>query len=319
MASESTTAAASIALAGRRGQHATMRLDSFLRTTDMGYQHGENATTGDRFVRKMATYGQVRPSVSFTSESRATRPFYGERSAIDMSSLPPPWMDPRDDPRELTLSYERPPEINNDYVALYKNESLMLPSERFKEHLAMKAGEKEWKENREKMFFYKKRMRILDRNWPQGVLGIDSPMHPDTVLYKERRDYMTTQQTMKEAKAEDRYNQLTSKYSVDDATSNKNFSSQPELGRSQDIPIQRKCVDKDSHPHRFLDTHDRLFPSYVPVWDPERAKAFRSHDVRKKQHNIISGASNQVTYELAPSSAPSCAQMLQLNDPNREH
>ena len=32
---------------------------------------GETATTGDRFVRKMATYGQVRPSVSFTSESCA--------------------------------------------------------------------------------------------------------------------------------------------------------------------------------------------------------------------------------------------------------
>ena len=41
MAGESTTAAASHALNGRRGQHATMRLDNFLRTTDMGYQHGE--------------------------------------------------------------------------------------------------------------------------------------------------------------------------------------------------------------------------------------------------------------------------------------
>ena len=226
-------------------------------------------------------------------------------------------MDPRDDPRELTLSYERPPEINNDYIELYKNQSLMLPSERFREHLAMKAGEKEWKENREKMFLYKKRTRILDRNWPQGVLGIDSPMHPDTVLYKERRDYMLAQQGAKEQAWEGRCANLQSKYSVDDATSHKHSMSDADLGRSQDIPIQRKYCDKDVHPHRYLDTHDRLFPTYVPVWDPERAKSFRSHDVRSKRHNILNGASNEVTYKLAPSSAPTCKQMLELNDPER--
>ena len=31
-------------------------------------------TQGDRFIRKMATYGQIRPSVSFVSESRVVRP-----------------------------------------------------------------------------------------------------------------------------------------------------------------------------------------------------------------------------------------------------
>merc|ERR1740117_1003914 len=163
----------------------------------------------------------------------------------------------------------------------------MLPSERFREHLAMKAGEKDWKKAREETFFYKKRMRMLDRNYPQGVLGVDSPMHPDTVLYKERRDYLQAHASHHEAQAEGRYGNLTQQSRTDDATASRNWSNHPDLGRSQDIPIQRKCVDRETHPHRFLDTHDRLFPTYVPVWDPERAQATRSHDQRSKQHNII--------------------------------
>jgi len=39
-----------------------------------------------------------------------------------------------------------------------------------KEHLAMKAGEKQWRKDREDMALYKKRMRVLDRHHGEGVV-----------------------------------------------------------------------------------------------------------------------------------------------------
>lgn len=289
----------SAALNSTRGAHPTVRLDTFLRSTDTGYQHAETATQGDRFIRKMATYGHVRPSVSFSNEPRVTRPLQ-EHQAIDKTDLPACWNDPRDDPRQGTLAIPQPPkEANAEFVQMMENKALMLPSERYKEHLKMKESHKQWVQDRKDLFNYKKRLTILERKHPEGVLGIDGPLHPGTVLYADRRAHMLTMAERKDAHGQARFEHLQGQHRTDDATACRHYGSDPGLPRSKDVGIQRKRVDASAHPCRFLDTHDRLFPSYVPTWDPERAKASRSHDVRDKQHNIINGGYNTITYNVA--------------------
>eukprot|EP00932_Pfiesteria_piscicida_P001385 SRR837773.11350.p2 GENE.SRR837773.11350~~SRR837773.11350.p2 ORF type:complete len:136 (-),score=33.61 SRR837773.11350:27-434(-) len=86
---------------------------------------------------------------------------------------------------------------------------------------------------------------------------------------------------------------------ADDATACRSYGSEPDLLRSRDIGIQRKRVDPAAHPVRFLDTHERLFPSFSPEWDPERAAAIRSHQMRGRQHNVITGADNHVELKVA--------------------
>eukprot|EP00930_Biecheleria_cincta_P049219 TRINITY_DN34464_c0_g1_i1.p1 TRINITY_DN34464_c0_g1~~TRINITY_DN34464_c0_g1_i1.p1 ORF type:complete len:338 (+),score=57.50 TRINITY_DN34464_c0_g1_i1:86-1099(+) len=301
MAASSSQAASAggLALGGSRGAHPTLRLDKFLRSTDAGYQHAEAHTQGDRFIRKMATYGQVRPSVSFTNESRVVRPMK-ETGAVDMSNLPHQRHDPRGDPREGTFEIPAPPkEIDQSYIKMFQNHSLMTPSERYVEHLAMKAGHEKWREERDAVFRYRKRMNVLERKHPEGILGVDGPTHPETVLYRERHEQLRTQAERAEKHAEKRFQHLHQQTYTDDAIAQRYFGSDPGMERSKDICIQRKCVDPEVHPFRFLDTHERLFPKFNPVWDPERAAALRSHDVRDKSHDIISGAHNALPYKVA--------------------
>lgn len=301
MASASSQAASvgGLALGASRGAHPTVRLDSFLKSTDPSYQHAEAPTQGDRFIRKMATYGQIRPSVSFVSEARVVRPMK-EQGALDMSVLPNPIMDPRGDPREGTFEIPAPPpEVDDSFIKMYQNHSLMLPSERYKEHLKMKAGEKKWREERDAVFRYRKRMNVLKRKHQEGILGIDGPTHPDTLLYRDRFEHHAAQAQRKAVNAENRFTVLQDKTYSDDAVAMRDFGSDPGLERSKDICIQRKCIDPEQHPFRFLDTHSRLFPKYSPTWDPERAAALRSHDVRDRGHNIINGADNTLTYDVA--------------------
>lgn len=293
------SAPGSLALKATRGAHPTLRLDQFLKNTDSGYQHAESQTHGDRFIRKMATYGQVRPSVSFTSESRVTRPMR-EHNAMDMSNLPNPLMDPRGDPKEGTLSIPGPPnEVDNTYMRLIKNESLMLPSERYKEHMLIKEAQHKWKEDRESLFRYRKRMNVLERHYPGGVIGMDGPLLPGTQLYADRRAHFVAQEEIKTLHGQARHDHLYSQRRADDATAARGYGSDPEMPRSQDICIQRKRVDPELHPQRFKDTHDRLFPSYSPAWDPQRAATIRNHDTRGKTHCIISGIDNHVELRVA--------------------
>jgi len=86
---------------------------------------------------------------------------------------------------------------------------------------------------------------------------------------------------------------------ADDATAMRDFGTDPGESRSKDLCIQRKRVDAETHPYRFMDTHERLFPSSMPTWDPDRARAQRSHEIRDRQHNIINGANNSLTYNIA--------------------
>lgn len=289
----------SAALAATRGAHPTLRLDTFLRNTDAGYQHAEAGTQGDRFIRKMATYGHVRPSVSFTSEPRVSRPFK-EHNAVDTSNLPPTVLDPKGDPREGTLSYPQPPkDVDDSFIKLYKNHSLMLPSERYKEHLYMKQAERKWREDRDNIFRYRKRMQVLERHYPNGVIGLDGPMHPDTKLYAERRQQLVEQEERRAVHGEGRMQHLYYQNLADDATAARSYGSDPNLARSRDICAQRKRVDPEAHPWRFMDTHERLFPSHMPTWDPERAAAIRAHDTRGRTHNIISGTDNTLELKVA--------------------
>lgn len=50
----------------------------------------------------------------------------------------------------------------------------MLPSERYKEHLKMKAGEKKWREERDAVFRYRKRMNVLERKHQEALISDDS-------------------------------------------------------------------------------------------------------------------------------------------------
>lgn len=294
-----TATAGSMALHATRGAHPATRLDTFLRHTDASYQPAEAPTQGDRFIRKMATYGQVRPSVSFTSEPRVTRP-HKEHTAVDMSRLPPPWMDPRGDEREGTFEVQAPPEKADDsFLKLLRNQSLMLPSERYKEHLQIKAAKEQFDKDREAIFRYRKRMNVLERHYPNGIVGLDGPMHPGTKLYAERQAHLVASAEEGAQHAERRFDHLARQRRADDAAACRGYGSDPELSRSQDVGMQRKRVDPGEHPHRFLNTHDRLFPKHVPTWDPSRAAALRSHEVRGKQHNIISGCDNSVTFKVA--------------------
>mmetsp|Transcript_6872 Transcript_6872/g.19259 ORF Transcript_6872/g.19259 Transcript_6872/m.19259 type:complete len:305 (+) Transcript_6872:72-986(+) len=290
----------SIALSSTRGAHPTMRLDTFLRNTDTSYQPAEGATQGDHFIRKMATYGSIRPSASFAAEPRVIRPMQ-EHQAIDKSHLPANWNDPReDDPRHGTLSIPQPPkEVNGDFINAFKNDALMLPSERYKEHIYMKEAQEQWKADRAATFNYKKRMTILERKHPEGILGMDGPLHPGTRLYAQQRAHLVAAAERKEAHSQARFAHLHDQSRADDATACRHYGSDPGLPRSMDVGIQQKQVIPAAHPHRFMDTHDRLFPGHLPTWDPERAKVARGRDVRDKQYNIINGGHNALTFNVA--------------------
>merc|ERR1719253_927557 len=99
---------------------------------------------------------------------------------------------------------------------------------------------------------------------------------------------------------EGRFEQLAERRYADEATAMRDYGAVETPQRSSDIPVQRKRIDPVAHPHRFLDTHDRLFPKFVPNWDPERAAILRSHDVRDKRHDVINGSANTMTFRVCP-------------------
>jgi hypothetical protein len=277
-----------------------MRMDNFLRNTDVVFQSAEAPNHGDRFVRKMATYGQVRPSVSFTSESRAVRPF-NSSNVVDMSNLPNPMLDPKSDPREGTLEYPEPsPIVDNSFIKMMENRSLMLPSERLKEAKMIKEAKDKFQEDRDNLFRYRKRLQVLERHYPNGIAGIDGPTYPDTRLYAQRREQLQAVEHHHGTHAAGRHDQLAKPRKTSDALANDDPNRSHNLMRGEDLCIQRKCIDSERHPYRYLNTHERLFPQYAPSWDPVRAAMQRSHDVRDKGHCIISGQDNSICYKVAP-------------------
>jgi len=220
---------------------------------------------------------------------------------MDMSSLPAPWNDPMGQRKEGTLVVPQPrgDGVSTAFAELYKNDALMLPSERRAEAVQIVAGEKKWKEDRQALFRYKKQIRALEMRHPDGVEGIDGPMYPQTRIYAERRAQMQERAQKLQAHAEARFANLEGQMGADDAVTRRNYGTDPKQHRSEDICVQRKFIDQEVHPVRFLDTHCRIFPKYEPSWDPGRARALRSHDVRDRAYNIVSGGANAVTFEVA--------------------
>jgi len=284
-------------LKGTKGSHPTLRLDAFMKGNDPLYAHSEEKTHGNAFIRRMAAYGRTRPSATFTAESRAHREFYGKDSAVDMSNLPPTWNDPRSDPREGSLTYPEPPEVDTSFLAAYENHNLMLPSERFREHLYMKDGERQWRANRAENWVHNKRKRMVERHHRSGVEGIDSPLHEGTKLYAGHRENYQHQIATSTKHADGRKEHILYQTSAADASASRNFGEPlyPDI-RSSDIPIQRKKIDPDVHPFRFLETHNRIFPEEVAMWDKDRARVLRSHDVRHKGFDILSGVENSIQH-----------------------
>ena len=72
------------------------------------------------------------------------------------------------------LTHARSPGIGapSEPACRYQNHSLMLPSERYKEHLKMKAGEQKWREERDAVFRYRKRMTVLERKHPEADVSV---------------------------------------------------------------------------------------------------------------------------------------------------
>lgn len=274
----------------RPGAHPMVRLDGFMKNTDTMYQ-GSPGTQGSTFVRKMATYGRSRPSNFFIGESRATRPFLGKEAANDMSNLPAIFNDARADPRELSLEYPEPPEVDTSFIELYENHGLMLPSERFNEHLAMKDGERQLRADRAAIFASKKRHQMIERHHQHGVVGVDGPNHEGTKLYAGLRADNEVRRARSETHAAGRKAHLSYQVESSDAASMRNWGSPPpaNMARGADIPVQRKFIDPHIHPYKFLDTHDRINSTDIPFWDPGRSQAIRSHESRHTKFNIITG------------------------------
>lgn len=288
-------------LSRKNTAHATVRLSNFVQE----HSGDTNASaTGDTFVRKMNTYGMRRPSVAFTQEARAVRPLRGQpQEAMDMSSLPPTWNDPRSDNRELTLEYPLPGPIDDSFMELYKNHSLMTPSERYQEHLVMKAGEKAWREAKESAATYKKRMTTITNHHSSGILGIDGPLFDGTRFFGNQKRILEKMQADKEKHANDRYKNLAHRMAVDEATRH-SLPEEETQERSRDIYVLRKSIDPVMHPQRFLNTQERLFPAVDGFWDPGRAKHLRSHDTRGRSYNILSGSDSSLTYHRMEANKP---------------
>lgn len=285
--------------------HPTIRLDALMRSGDDLYKPGDSNLRGDTFLRKMNTFGRVRPSTTFSNESRAGRPMQDPRCVHDASNLPPSWMDSRADPREGSFIIEKPPAPDDSFIALYKNHSLMLPSERLREAKVICDSEKKWRQDKRQLFDYKKRKMCVQRKHRTGILGVDSLLHEGSENFVEEHQHYIHDRALKEAHAARRRDFLAEQNRASDDVAFRDYNKPLEETKSGSfIPLQHKHTNVLWHPHRFIDTHARLFPKHNPSWDPERAKALWTHDRRGREWDMISGKDFQVA-ELAHRDAPS--------------
>merc|ERR1712096_60405 len=242
--------------------------------------------------------GGARPSPCFISESRQQ---HKAGKAFDMSNLPPNWYDTwKGDKREGCHKYPSYGSISTGHLEIFKNHKLMLPSERLKEHQQLKEGILKWQKGRNELFEYNKQRRVLERKHKSGILGIDCPLRPGTELYKE--PYEAYRKKAASTSGNLRREYLTEKRQSCDALAKGYAEDLPDpstLPRSIEIPLQRKDVDPVRHPYRFFDTTARLWPNACPAWDPMRAKALRTHQLREKHYDIITQCDNYLEIRAA--------------------
>jgi hypothetical protein len=238
----------------------------------------------------MVAFGRTRPSTGFVTESRAARPLPDPRVVNDASTLPPTWIDSHADPREGSYVVKEPGMPDNTYVECFQNHALMTPSERYREFVYMKNGEKKWREDKRALAEYKKKKMVLTRKHNSGIVGIDSLTQEGTENFVGERENMLRDEEYRGAHASRRKQFLTDKnYATDEAALRNWGEPVEEIPRGNCIPLQNKFIKKEVHPFRFLDTHERLFPHGAPKWNPARGMALMSHDCRGRRHDIISG------------------------------
>lgn len=273
-----------------RSVHPTIRFDAFLRTHDDSFKTTKSPVT-DTYMRTFPLYGSMRPSPGFTSVSRVV-PFKGE--AVDMSNLPPTWNDMRGDKREGSYKYNEVSECDPEFFKILGNHSLMLPSERQEEAQRFKAGRQAFDKSRRDYAEYTNRRRILTRHHKSGIIGIDGPMKSDSELYDYESMRRQVQADKKEKFDNERNEYLLQKTRSSDAVANRGYDEHPSIDYHAMVPLQRKCVDPEAHPFRFLNTHERVFPKAVPTFDPVRARILHHHEVRDKKYDILHQGSNRI-------------------------
>jgi len=284
-------------------RHPTLRLSSFLLATSPLYKIEQPKAAGaasdqhNNMLRTMPIYGTVRPSNFFTSESRKQRTFSGQ--GMDMSNEPPVWFDSCiGSDRAGCVSYPKYSDVDDSYIERFKKIHLMLPSERYDDHMAIKTGMANWRSQRRELFEYNKRKRIMERKHRGGIVGIDYPLREGTSLYKHDYERFQAQREKSENHAQGRLTHLADQRRASECITEP-FGSAPAAERGSDCyGFQRKQIEKETHPFRFLDTFNRLYPVMIPTWDIERAKAIRSHDVRQKTFNILNFSDNSVDLKV---------------------
>merc|ERR1712194_288342 len=193
-------------------------------------------------------------------------------------------------------------DISTDHLEIFKNFQPQLPSQRRQEHKRLKEGIEQYNKGRNEIFNMKKQFRTLQRKHSSGILGIDGPMSKEkSSLYSERQNNYILQEEKRAREAQKRFSQLQDKMKSDPSITGETYLAlengempNKNLPRSHDIPIQRKNVDWVKYPYRYFDTHERLFASETTVWDPARARAKRSHEIREKHYDIVNHCDNSL-------------------------
>ena len=57
---------------------------------------------------------------------------------------------------------------------------------------------------------------------------------------------------------------------------------------------QRRVCPSEQFNFRNIDTHSRIWPTYKPKWDAERAGELRAHEIRGRHYNPINHCSNVI-------------------------
>merc|ERR550514_59642 len=120
----------------------------------------------------------------------------------------------------------------------------------------MKEGIENWRRSRAELFEHKKKKRVLERVHKNGVVDIDSALRPGTELYAEQREVFEAQARTAEIHRAGRSAHLADQTKADDSVAGRNYGeAYSPACRGADIPLQRKRVDPDLHPFRFLNTY----------------------------------------------------------------
>ncbi len=153
-----------------------------------------------------------------------------------------------------------------------------------------------------------KSRRTIERSQIRGIIGVDGVLNGSTKLYDFPRSVVQQRTDRLLAHSHGRANELAvlngsdpvlymiQYLSTSDAENTLDGGNrvhplgdspagdlyEPSLPLGLEVPLQRKNIDRTNHPQRFLDTKSRIWPSFTPTWDPERALAIRSQQLRGK-------------------------------------